>query len=186
MGAQPEVSMATMEVTGVGKRHPPQNFCDAKIITASWQLRGRGRACCSTGVLGGPHPGTRGRRGASPSAMGICGAAGQRGPATRTPSRARVADPAPRAGGRTRHARSRAPAGRTQLPRRRAPRLRVFASLSSGCQCSDPPPWKMRLLSAPGCGSHKGRFTKTALSPGYHPGSTQPAGRLTDQVQVAE
>lgn len=46
--------MATMEVTGVGKRHPPQNFCDAKIITASWQLRGRGRACCSTGALGGP------------------------------------------------------------------------------------------------------------------------------------
>lgn len=183
MGAQPEVSMATMEVTGVGKRHPPQNFCDAKIITASWQLRGRGRACCSTGSLRGPHPGTRGRRGASPSAMGICGAAGQRGPATRTPSRARVADPAPRAVATL--------ATRAHAPPRvarscRAAARRVFASLSSGCQCSDPPPWKMRLLSAPGCGSHKGRFTKTALSPGYHPGRTRPAGRLTDQVRVAE
>lgn len=170
MGAQPEVSMATMEVTGVGKRHPPQNFCDAKIITASWQLRGRGRACCSTGSLRGPHPGTRGRRGASPSAMGICGAAGQRGPATRTPSRARVADPAPRAGGRTRHARSRAPAGRTQLPRRRAPRLRVSQlglSVFRPPTLEDAPSVCTRLRQSQGP-LHKDRLV-ARVSPRAHP-----------------
>lgn len=183
MGAQPEVSMATMEVTGVGKRHPPQNFCDAKIITASWQLRGRGRACCSTGALGGP---TRGHGDAAAPHQVPWAFAGLPDRGAQRPGRPRVLVSPTRLRVRVAALATRAHAPPRVARSCRAAAHRVFASLSSGCQCSDPPPWKMRLLSAPGCGSHKGRFTKTALSPGYHPGSTRPAGRLTDQVRVAE
>lgn len=125
MGAQPEVSMATMEVTGVGKRHPPQNFCDAKIITASWQLRGRGRACCSTGVSAGAPPGDTGTPRRLTKCLGHLRGCRTEGPSDQDALACSCRRPGSACGGHTRHARSRAPAGRTQLPRRRAPRLRV-------------------------------------------------------------
>lgn len=169
MGAQPEVSMATMEVTGVGKRHPPQNFCDAKIITASWQLRGRGRACCSTGVLGGP---TRGHGDAAAPHQVPWAFAGlpDRGPSDQDALACSCRRPGSACGGRTRHARSRAPAGRTQLPRRRAPRLRVSQlglSVFRPPTLEDAPSVCTRLRQSQGP-LHKDRLV-ARVSPRAHP-----------------